>query len=206
VTAQLDLRKYTALRSEEKQAEQLPVILPRGHVKATILLPVGFDSGEYKCRSSIAISARALRQRGWLKFVTISPPWRSSLTLRCLHRAAIKIQFGGSARISDCSRFGFHNPPSDHHRGARLFLQTRIHRIPGRCSRRRFFDQPHWFGRNMRPVGIDPCSLRSCVETESSDPARPGGPSSLRTHCVQPPDNVIADRPCATCFGCCRRC
>jgi hypothetical protein len=48
LTANVDLRKHTVVRSQEKQPELEPVSLPRGRVKATIQLPPGFEPGEYK--------------------------------------------------------------------------------------------------------------------------------------------------------------
>jgi hypothetical protein len=47
VTARLDLRKYSVARSEQKQAEPEPVSVPRGRLNLTMLLPVGFEAGDY---------------------------------------------------------------------------------------------------------------------------------------------------------------
>jgi hypothetical protein len=48
VTVQADLRKYTVLRSDERQTQPEPVALPRSRVKLTLLLPVGYDAGNYE--------------------------------------------------------------------------------------------------------------------------------------------------------------
>jgi len=48
LSAQLDLRKYTAIRGEEKRPELEPLSLPPDRVRATILLPVGSEPGEYE--------------------------------------------------------------------------------------------------------------------------------------------------------------
>jgi hypothetical protein len=48
VIAQLDLRKYTVVRGDEKPQELEPLTLPIGRVNATILLPVGSESGGYE--------------------------------------------------------------------------------------------------------------------------------------------------------------
>ncbi|MEP0848126.1 MAG: hypothetical protein HRF50_15050 [Phycisphaerae bacterium] len=48
VTAQIDLRPYRVLRSDAAAPEQEPVLLPRGRITATILLPVGSEPGEYE--------------------------------------------------------------------------------------------------------------------------------------------------------------
>ena len=48
LSAQLDLRKYTVVRGDEKPQELEPLLLPIGRVNATILLPVGSDTGEYE--------------------------------------------------------------------------------------------------------------------------------------------------------------
>jgi hypothetical protein len=44
----LDLRKYTVVRGDEKPQGLEPLSLPIGRVNATILLPVGSDTGEYE--------------------------------------------------------------------------------------------------------------------------------------------------------------
>jgi hypothetical protein len=49
-TARLDLRPYAATRSDERRAEPDPLVVPRGRVSATILLPVGSEPGEYEVR------------------------------------------------------------------------------------------------------------------------------------------------------------
>lgn len=49
-TARLDLRPFSVTRGAERSAEPDPVALPRGHVKATLLLPVGAEPGEYEIR------------------------------------------------------------------------------------------------------------------------------------------------------------
>lgn len=48
ITAQLDLRKYSVLRSDAQQPAPEPLTLPRGRVTATILLPIGSEPGEYE--------------------------------------------------------------------------------------------------------------------------------------------------------------
>ena len=48
LSAQLDLRKYTVVRGDEKPQGLEPLSLPIGRVNATILLPVGSDTGEYE--------------------------------------------------------------------------------------------------------------------------------------------------------------
>jgi len=47
VTVQADLRKSTVLRSDERQSQQEPIVLPRGRLNLTLLLPVGYDAGTY---------------------------------------------------------------------------------------------------------------------------------------------------------------
>ena len=48
VRTELDLRKHSVARSEEKRAAPQPISLPRGHLKLTLLLPVGYEAGEYE--------------------------------------------------------------------------------------------------------------------------------------------------------------
>jgi hypothetical protein len=45
--ARLDLRGYGVVRSTPDQPEQQPLRLRRGRLRLTLLLPVGFESGEY---------------------------------------------------------------------------------------------------------------------------------------------------------------
>jgi hypothetical protein len=47
MSAQLDLRKYTVMRGDERQAEPEPISLPRGRLNLTLLLPVGSEPGQY---------------------------------------------------------------------------------------------------------------------------------------------------------------
>ena len=47
VSARLDLRKYTVTRSEQKEAKPEPILVPRGRLNLTLLLPVGSEPGEY---------------------------------------------------------------------------------------------------------------------------------------------------------------
>ena len=49
-SAQLDLRPLAVTRSDEQKAEAPPLVVPRGRVNATILLPVGSSPGEYDVR------------------------------------------------------------------------------------------------------------------------------------------------------------
>jgi hypothetical protein len=44
VTVRADLRKYAVQRSEEWQAQPEPVVLPRGRLKLTLFLPVGYEA------------------------------------------------------------------------------------------------------------------------------------------------------------------
>ena len=48
LTANLDLRKYTVLRSQEKPTELAPVSIPRGRLRLTIQLQPGFEPGQYE--------------------------------------------------------------------------------------------------------------------------------------------------------------
>jgi hypothetical protein len=47
MSAQLDLRKYTVMRGDERQAEPEPISLPRGRLNLTLLLLVGSEPGQY---------------------------------------------------------------------------------------------------------------------------------------------------------------
>jgi len=58
-SARLDLRPLTVTRSEEQKVEAAPLVVPRGRVNATILLPVGSSPGDYDVR----ILDRDLRAR-----------------------------------------------------------------------------------------------------------------------------------------------
>ena len=49
-SARLDLRPLAVTRSEEQKVEAAPLVVPRGRVNATILLPVGSSPGEYDVR------------------------------------------------------------------------------------------------------------------------------------------------------------
>lgn len=49
-SAQLDLRPLAVTRSDEQKAEAPPLVVSRGRVNATILLPVGSAPGEYDVR------------------------------------------------------------------------------------------------------------------------------------------------------------
>ncbi|MPZ21627.1 MAG: hypothetical protein GEV06_27615 [Luteitalea sp.] len=48
VHARLDLRPFTVERSAQRQATQQPLLLPRGLVNVTMLLPRGSEPGEYE--------------------------------------------------------------------------------------------------------------------------------------------------------------
>src|SRR5687768_15097382 len=48
VSTELDLRKYTVTRSEERPGRQPVLELPRGRLDLTILLPVGSEPGGYE--------------------------------------------------------------------------------------------------------------------------------------------------------------
>ena len=45
--AELDLRKFAVLRSEQAAERQEPVVVPTGVVELTLLLPVGSEPGPY---------------------------------------------------------------------------------------------------------------------------------------------------------------
>ncbi len=62
-TARLDLRPLSVTRSEDRKPEAPPLEVPRGHVNATILLPVGASPGAYEVR----ILDRDLRARATAK-------------------------------------------------------------------------------------------------------------------------------------------
>jgi len=49
-SARLDLRPLAVTRSEEQRVEAAPLVVPRGRVNATILLPVGSSPGAYDVR------------------------------------------------------------------------------------------------------------------------------------------------------------
>src|SRR2546428_5769466 len=49
-SARLDLRPLSVTRSEGQKVEAAPLVVPRGRVNATILLPVGAAPGEYDVR------------------------------------------------------------------------------------------------------------------------------------------------------------
>lgn len=49
-SARLDLRPLAVTRSEEQKSEAAPLVVPRGRVNATILLPVGSSPGAYDVR------------------------------------------------------------------------------------------------------------------------------------------------------------
>lgn len=62
VRTELDLRKYSVARSEEKKAAPEPISLPRGRLQLTLLLPVGYEAGEYDVQlidSNLASKASA---------------------------------------------------------------------------------------------------------------------------------------------------
>ena len=46
-TTELDLRKFTATRSQQSGIETAPVVLPTGLVNLTLLMPVGSEPGAY---------------------------------------------------------------------------------------------------------------------------------------------------------------
>jgi hypothetical protein len=48
LTANVDLRKYTVLRSQEKPTELAPVSILRGRLRLTIQLQPGFEPGQYE--------------------------------------------------------------------------------------------------------------------------------------------------------------
>jgi hypothetical protein len=59
---ELDLRKYSVVRSEERKAAREPISLPRGRLNLTLLLPVGYEAGEYDVQlldSNLASKASA---------------------------------------------------------------------------------------------------------------------------------------------------
>jgi hypothetical protein len=48
--AELDLRNYAVTRSDQAADPQPPLVLPRGRVELTLLLPVGSEPGPYEVR------------------------------------------------------------------------------------------------------------------------------------------------------------
>lgn len=62
VRTELDLRKYSVARSEEKKVAPEPISLARGRLNLTLLLPVGYEAGEYDVQlldSNLASKASA---------------------------------------------------------------------------------------------------------------------------------------------------
>lgn len=62
VRTELDLRKYSVARSEGRMAAAEPIPLPRGRLSLTLLLPVGYEAGEYDVQlldSNLASKASA---------------------------------------------------------------------------------------------------------------------------------------------------
>jgi hypothetical protein len=47
LSARLDLRKFSVTRSDEKPSAAEPISLPRGRLNLTLLLPVGYEGGQY---------------------------------------------------------------------------------------------------------------------------------------------------------------
>jgi hypothetical protein len=47
LSARLDLRKYTVVRSDQRPPEPEPISLPRGRLNLTLLLPVSSEPGQY---------------------------------------------------------------------------------------------------------------------------------------------------------------
>ena len=45
---ELDLRKYAVTRSDQKQSDRPPLLLPRGRLSVTILMPTGSEPGSYE--------------------------------------------------------------------------------------------------------------------------------------------------------------
>jgi hypothetical protein len=94
VGAQVDLRKYTVARSDEKQAEPGPVSLPRARVKLTLLLPVGSDPGRYEVQvldSNLVSKVSAVGEAEIRNYITtleatldigVLPPGAYQLALR----------------------------------------------------------------------------------------------------------------------------
>ena len=73
LTAMLDLRPYAVTRSDERQGEPNPVVIPQGRVAATILLPVGAEPGEYEVRlldQNLSLRAAAKGSAAIRDFVT----------------------------------------------------------------------------------------------------------------------------------------
>jgi len=71
--AQLDLRPFAVSRSDDLAAPVKPLILPRGRLTATILLPAGSQPGPYEVRlidEALQSKATATGQARILNFVT----------------------------------------------------------------------------------------------------------------------------------------
>jgi hypothetical protein len=65
-SAQLDLRKFTVSRSERNDSSPEPTTIPRARLSLTMLLPVGFEAGDYDVQvldanltSKVSTSGRA---------------------------------------------------------------------------------------------------------------------------------------------------
>ena len=69
---ELDLRKYSVLRSEQSGDQPEPVPLPTGVVELTLLLPVGSEPGPYDIQVLDAISNREHRRMRSPRFETSS--------------------------------------------------------------------------------------------------------------------------------------
>ena len=72
-TARLDLRPFSVTRGTERGAEPDPVVVPRGRVNATILLPVGAEPGEYEVRlldQDLAVRASSVGSAAIRNYVT----------------------------------------------------------------------------------------------------------------------------------------
>jgi hypothetical protein len=72
-TARLDLRPFSVVRGAERGAEPEPVVLPRGRVSVTILLPVGSEPGEYEVSlvdEAVAVGASSVGTAALRDYIT----------------------------------------------------------------------------------------------------------------------------------------
>jgi hypothetical protein len=102
VQAELDLRPYTVLRSDQAAAEPPPVSLPGRVARLTILLPVGSEPGAYEIQvlsSELRSRASAHGEATIRDFVTTL---EATIDLRSLqpgtHELAVRRQGDGSHR------------------------------------------------------------------------------------------------------------
>jgi hypothetical protein len=89
--ATLDLRRYGIVRSTPDYPEQPPLRLKRGQLSVTVLLPVGFESGEYELQVLDSNLQSRVSAKGQAEIRDYVTTLETSLDLRSLSAGSYRL-------------------------------------------------------------------------------------------------------------------